>query len=125
MNSAEAMLDNIRVAGLEVNPEDEAEVYLWEKGKALRHLTSTYGWDVLKEMLSSYQTDAIESLFNKTDETDKDRVFAAFARAKAANVLISALYADIDNAIKASEQLPGVIKSNVKKLRSQVPPESL
>jgi|SRR5215469_3248006 len=124
MDSADQMLGSLLGAGINVTSEEEAEIHLWGKGKALRHLTQTFGWDVLKEMLSDYQKGAIEGLL-EADETDKEAVYAAFARAKAVNVLISALYSDIDRAIAASEEVPSAIKSNYKRLKSQVPLDSI
>jgi hypothetical protein len=99
--------------GTQLNEEQQGEIELWQKGRALQALTGHYGWPVLQEMLQSYSTDATRTLL-QVDPAQREEVVAQHAVAYAANRLYVLLVDDIKAAIEASNTTPVVLKQGIR-----------
>jgi len=121
-DSAEALVDHLERAGLELSPEERAEIDLHQKGRALAQKVNFPGWQVALEMLQSYVLKATEVLVNMTP--GDPAVPTAQAAASAASQIYSKFVQDVQAAISASEQTPEVLKRGYKRFVG-APPESL
>lgn len=111
------------IGGKPLEPEDKADIELWQKGRQLAHQVNSPGWSVVLEMLQSYVTQHVNVLMN-TDPVKRDEVISNHAVMFAAGRIYSLFQEDVANAIAASRKIPEVVKDGLRRV-SPVPPESL
>lgn len=109
--------------GRVLSEEERGELDLWNKGRALHQLVNFYGFEVLREMITSYGTSAMEQLLRVPP--GDERVVAVHAAAYGINDMVTKLFQDIDAAIQASATTPAVLKHGLQKISSEAPLESL
>lgn len=108
--------------GKALSSEEQAEIELWQKGRALAHQVNSPGWDVVLEILSSYAKSEAESLV-RTDPSDTQKVLAAHAVAFAAHRIFSLFCEDVQRCIDSSQHTPNAITDGLRHL--PIPPQSL
>lgn len=121
-DSAEQMIDLFKNRGFQVTEQDQFEIELFHKGRALQQIVGFYGWDVLREMIQSYSTQALSDLVNMPP--GDERVLCAHAAASALHEAYSKLVQDIQAAIDAAAQTPEIIKRGYK-VATDIPIESM
>lgn len=122
--TTQSMVDALNsVAADPLDEDQQIELDLWNKGRALGFVVNTQGWDVIQEMLQSYVTQEVAHLLS-TDPGDRDAVLAAHAVAFAAQRVFTLFVEDVRRAVLASRVTPQVVKDNLSKI-SPVPPDSL
>jgi hypothetical protein len=114
-------LENINGKALE--PDERADIDLWNKGRQLAHQVNSPGWDVVLEMLQSYVTSNVNTLMN-IDPKHHEEVLATHAVMFAAGRIFRLFQEDVASAIEASRKTPEVLKQGIRRA-SPVPPESL
>ncbi|SRR6266436_3124843 len=112
-------LDLVKKLGLELNEEQQGDIELWQKGRALQSISGHHGWPVVLEMLQSYAVNATHRCMNTDPMSDEARIEHAIAFA--ANRIYTAFINDVNAAIEASNQTPEVLKQGI---RSAMPVES-
>ena len=119
-NSAEEMIETLRAAGQEFSEEEQADIELYTKGRALAQMVGFEGWQVVLEMLSAYVLGAARALIDIPP--GDERVSTAHAAASALDDLYHKFLQDIQNAVNHSSQPPDALK---RKIRSAMPVESM
>jgi hypothetical protein len=108
--------------GKALSAEEQSEIELWQKGRALAHQVNSPGWDVVLEILSSYAKAEADSLV-RTDPGQTDKIVAAHAVAFAAHRLFVLFCEDVQNCIQASQHTPSALRNGLQHL--PIPPQSL
>jgi hypothetical protein len=122
--TTQSMVDTLNMVAKEPLSDDEQlEVNLWNKGRALGFVVNTQGWEVIREMLRSYVGQEVDRLLG-TDPGDFEAVRSAHAVAFAAQRIYTIFIEDVKRAIDASRVTPKIVKDNLSKI-SPVPPESI
>ncbi len=111
------------LTGKPIEPEDQADIELWQKGRDLSHTVNTQGWPVVLEMLQSYVTQNVNLLMN-TDPAQKEEVLANHAIMYAAGRIFRLFQEDVANAIAASRKTPEIVKQGLRRT-IPMPPESM
>ena len=107
----------------ELRPEEQNQVALWEKGRALAQMKSMFGWDVILEVLQSYPLQAMDDLMRMDPaSTPRDERDAQQILAFAANRIFQNFQADVASAIDASRKPPDVITEQLRHVTT-APPE--
>ena len=123
--SSEQYIERIeQLRGKELNPEQRAEIDLWQKGKALAQIVGTEGWEIAQDTLNEFPKDLTEQLLS-TSPADRDAVLATHAAAYAATMIIRNYRRAILEALEAAQKMPDTIKTGLKEIKTVVPPESL
>lgn len=112
-----------RILERNLTEEEESQVQLFEKGRALSDIRRTLGFDVILEMLQSYVAKAAQRCM-ETDPAQKDEAAANQAVAYAINRLYVAFKQDVDEAIEASHRPPEVILEQLQHA-TVAPPEGV
>lgn len=120
-NDVISMLENLR--GTELDPEEQAEIDEWNKGRQLSQIIVMPGWQVVLEMLASYAADANRRL-TTTDPKDKDDVLAQHAVVFAATRIFNNFVEDVQSAVLKSRKMPETVRDGLRKV-SPAPPESM
>lgn len=116
-------IENIEQAvGRPLSEEEQTEVILWQKGKALQQLSAFPGWQVVLEMLESYAQNSTDECV-RTDPGQPDEVRANQAVAFAMRRVVNSLLSDINAAVNAD--IPDVIRSGARASVSAIPLESM
>jgi hypothetical protein len=110
-----------RILDRELSAEEQNQVSLWEKGRALAQMRAMYGWDVIIEMLQSYPLKAMDELM-RMNPSEGPLVNAQQAVAFGAHKVFMNFQADVDAAIEASRQPPDVITEQLRR-PTTAPPE--
>lgn len=100
--------------------EEQAEIDLWNKGKALAQVVNFPGWEVAMATLESFAQDTSETVLDMTP--GDPAVPTAHAAAYAARQIAFKFKQSIQNAIDASHQTPSAMIEAFQ--NSEVPVES-
>lgn len=112
-----------QLTGKPLDPADQADIQLWEKGRALAHQVNSPGWDVVIEMLQSYVTQHVNTLM-ATDPINTDEVLATHAVMYAASRIFHLFQEDVARAVEASRKTPEALKQGIRHVLP-IPAESL
>jgi len=109
--------------GQELDPEEQAELDEWNKGRALAQLVCLPGWTVVLEMLASYAANSMQRLvsIDPSKETERN---AEHAIAYTASRLYNLFVQDVASAVDKARKTPTTIKNELRKAYP-APPESM
>lgn len=104
-----------------LSPDEVQEVEQYERGRFLRMVVESPGWDVVKELLESYLREAVDDLTSVSPES-RDKVVALHSTAYASVRFYKRLMEDIQQAVNAP--VPGVLKE-LARTRTPAPPQAM
>jgi hypothetical protein len=102
-----------QILNRQLTEEEEYNITMWEKGRALSQIRVLPGFDVVLEMLQSYVAKSAEEI-TKIDPKDRDEVNAASTVFIVANQLFIKFKQDVDAAIEAARKPPAVLSESLR-----------
>lgn len=104
----------------DLTPEVELdpEVDLWRKGRELRNIVNTPGWDIVCATLKQY-ADSADLDLRRLKPGQNESVVAQHAVVYALQDLVEKFIADIQTAVDASHRVPESIKAALAALGQQ------
>jgi hypothetical protein len=85
--------------GRGLQPEEIAEIQVWDRGKRLSSLVNYPGWEDVEDMLRGYVTKAEAELKN-IPPWERDKVANAHAVVYAANEIVQTFFRDVQLAVQ-------------------------
>jgi hypothetical protein len=102
-----------QIINRELTEEEQYNLSMWEKGRALAQIRVLPGYDVILEMLQSYVAKAAKEV-TQLDPKDKDEINAASTVLIVANQLVTKFQQDVEAAVEAARKPPEVIKETLR-----------
>lgn len=122
-NSTEDFMARVEaMRGAALTDDERLEIDLWIKGRALRQITDTEGWEIAMSTLKTYPENAAYTLMRR-DPKHKEDVLADHAVAFAASRIYNDFVNTVKLAIDASQKTPNCVRTALKNSPAPVPGE--